>query len=193
LPVTEFFDNDNQPNEERIERKKANVLREISLNKGETFKIKKVNVMPESLPAAFESLKKDKVNKLERSLIIDLGGTTLDCGLILGAFEGISEIRGYSEIGTSRITHTVMNALTKASTPCNYFIADELIKNRHDNEYLQTLINDVAEIKNISHVIDREVKSLAESIRQEISTFSGMNRIYLTGGGAELIYPHIKQ
>ncbi|MDD0465022.1 plasmid segregation protein ParM, partial [Shigella sonnei] len=61
LPVTEFFDNDNQPNEERIERKKANVLREISLNKGETFKIKKVNVMPESLPAAFESLKKDKV------------------------------------------------------------------------------------------------------------------------------------
>ncbi|EFJ4490872.1 plasmid stabilization protein, partial [Escherichia coli] len=37
------------------------------------------------------------------------------------------------------------------------------------------------------------VKSLAESIRQEISTFSGMNRIYLTGGGAELIYPHIKQ
>ncbi len=25
LPVTEFFDNDNQPNEERIERKKANV------------------------------------------------------------------------------------------------------------------------------------------------------------------------
>ncbi|WP_354702591.1 hypothetical protein [Shigella flexneri] len=26
------------------------------------------------------------------------------------------------------------------------------------------------------------------SIRQEISTFSGMNRIYLTGGGAELIY-----
>ncbi|MCZ8858644.1 plasmid segregation protein ParM [Escherichia albertii] len=193
LPVTEFFDNDNQPNEERIERKKANVLREISLNKGETFKIKKVNVMPESLPAAFESLKKDKVNKLERSLIIDLGGTTLDCGLILGAFEGISEIRGYSEIGTSRITHTVMNALTKASTPCNYFIADELIKNRHDNEYLQTLINDVAEIKNITHVIDSEVKSLAESIRQEISTFSGMNRIYLTGGGAELIYPHIKQ
>lgn len=193
LPVTEFFDNDNQPNEERIERKKANVLREISLNKGETFKIKKVNVMPESLPAAFESLKKDKVNKLERSLIIDLGGTTLDCGLILGAFEGISEIRGYSEIGTSRITHTVMNALTKASTPCNYFIADELIKNRHDNEYLQTLINDVVEIKNITHVIDREVKSLAESIRQEISTFSGMNRIYLTGGGAELIYPHIKQ
>ncbi|EGK36622.1 plasmid segregation protein parM domain protein [Shigella flexneri K-227] len=40
--MTEFFDNDNQPNEERIERKKANVLREISLNKGETFKIKKL-------------------------------------------------------------------------------------------------------------------------------------------------------
>lgn len=59
--------------------------------------------MPESLPAAFESLKKDKVNKLERSLIIDLGGTTLDCGLILSAFEGISEIRGYSEIRD--ITH----------------------------------------------------------------------------------------
>lgn len=84
--MTEFFDADNQPNEVNIEAKKNNILRDISLNKGETFTVKEVKVMPESLPAALASIIADEVNPLERSLIVDLGGATLDCGIIQGAF-----------------------------------------------------------------------------------------------------------
>lgn len=193
LPVTEFFDTDNQPNESNIETKKKNVLREITLNKGDTFKIKKVNVMPESLPAAFESIKNDKVKPLERSLIVDLGGTTLDCGIIQGAFDSVTAIKGNADIGTSRITRAVMNALVNASTPSSYYVADEIIKNYTDEEYLRSLINDVEHIYNIQSVIQMESSSLADSVKNEIETFTGMQRIYLTGGGAEIIYPYIKQ
>lgn len=192
LPVTEFFDADNQPNEMNIEAKKKNVCRDISLNKGELFKIKQVNVMPESLPAAFSSLVADEVKPLERSLIVDLGGTTLDCGMIQGAFENITEIKGNAEIGTSRVTRAVMNALINASTPSSYYVAGEIIKNHTDKDYLCTLINDVEQIGNIQEVIQMESSSLAESVKNEIESFNGMHRIYITGGGAEIIYPYIK-
>lgn len=193
LPVTEFFDADNQPNEQNIEAKKKNVLRDISLNKGETFNIKKVSVMPESLPAALESIQNDKVKPLERSLIVDLGGTTLDCGIIQGPFDNVTAIKGNPDIGTSRITRAVMNALVNASTPSSYYVADEIIKNYTDEEYLQSLVNDVDHIYNIQTLIQLESSSLADSVRSEIESFTGMQRIYLTGGGAEIIYPYIKQ
>lgn len=193
LPVTEFFDMDNQINEENIEAKKKNVLRAISLNKGETFSIKEVNVMPESLPAALASIIADQVKPLERSLIVDLGGTTLDCGIIQGAFDSVTMIKGYSDIGTSRITRSVMNALANASTPSSYYVADEIIKHSSDEDYLRTLINDVDHINNVQAVVQQESSALADSVKNEIETFTGMHRIYLTGGGAEIIYPYIKQ
>ncbi|EQB4253056.1 TPA: plasmid segregation protein ParM domain-containing protein [Yersinia enterocolitica] len=193
LPVTEFFDADNQPNEANIEAKKNNVLRDISLNKGETFKIIDVKVMPESLPAALASIIADEVNPLERSLIVDLGGTTLDCGIIQGAFESITEVKGNAEIGTSRINRAVMNALMNASTPSSYYVTGEIIRNHLDEDYLRTLINDVDQISNIQSVIQMESASLADGVRNEIESFSGMHRIYLTGGGAEIIYSYIKE
>lgn len=193
LPVTEFFQEDNQPNMVNIESKKKNVLRDIILNKGETFFIKEINVMPESLPAALASVVADEVSPLERSLIIDLGGTTLDCGLVQGAFDSVSFIKGNSEIGTSRITKAVMSALINASTPTSYYVADEIIKNHTDENYLRRLVNDIDQIDAIKNVIKLESSSLADSVKNEISTFSSMNRIYLTGGGAEIIYPYIKQ
>lgn len=193
LPVTEFFDLDNQINEGNIELKKKNVLRAISLNKSDIFTIKEVSVMPESLPAALASIVADKVTPLERSLIVDLGGTTLDCGIIQGAFESVTAIKGNAEIGTSRITRAVMDALAKASTPSSYYVADEIIKNYKDESYLRRLINDVEHIYNVQYLIQVESSSLADSVRSEIETFTGMQRIYLTGGGAEIIYPYIKQ
>ncbi|CAI1775992.1 plasmid segregation protein ParM [Yersinia frederiksenii] len=38
-----------------------------------------------------------------------------------------------------------------------------------------------------------ESASLADGVRNEIESFSGMHRIYLTGGGAEIIYSYIKE
>lgn len=62
-----------------------------------------------------------------------------------------------------------------------------------DEDYLRTLINDVDQISNIQSVIQMESASLADGVRNEIESFSGMHRIYLTGGGAEIIYPYIKK
>ncbi|WP_119712765.1 plasmid segregation protein ParM domain-containing protein [Arsenophonus endosymbiont of Aleurodicus floccissimus] len=58
-----------------MERKKANLLREIKYHDGEgykdTFKIKKVHVSPESLTALHERFKYNDVNDYESSLIVD--------------------------------------------------------------------------------------------------------------------------
>lgn len=86
-----------------------------------------------------------------------------------------------------------MQELTNASTPSNYYVADELIKHQDDREYLNALINEESGVEKVLLAIHRESMSLAESIQNEISTFSGINRIYLAGGGAELIYPFIKE
>ncbi|WP_422528758.1 hypothetical protein [Serratia fonticola] len=51
-------------------------------------------------------------------MIVDLGRTTLDCGIIQGAFESITEVKGNAEIRTSRINRAVMNA----STPSSYYV-----------------------------------------------------------------------
>lgn len=192
LPVTEFFTEDSQINEDNIRRKKQNVLGELILNKGIIFNISNVFVMPESIPAARESLTKDKISSFERSLILDLGGTTLDCAVIQGELDGISEIKGNSEIGTSRLTKAVMNALSFASSPSSYVIADEVIKNIENQQFLQKIINDHDKIQYVINVIKKESKYLADSVINEIATINNINRIYLTGGGAEIIYPYIK-
>ncbi|MFP1451558.1 plasmid segregation protein ParM domain-containing protein [Escherichia coli] len=44
LPLTEYYDRNNQPNTENIERKKANFRKKITLNGGDTFTIKDVKV-----------------------------------------------------------------------------------------------------------------------------------------------------
>ncbi|ETT06933.1 TPA: plasmid segregation protein ParM domain-containing protein [Providencia alcalifaciens] len=193
LPVTEFFTKDSQINEDNIRRKKQNVLGELTLNKGETFTISNVFVMPESIPAARESLIKDQISSFERSLILDLGGTTLDCAVIQGELESISEIKGNSEIGTSRLTKAVMNALSFASSPSSYVIADEVIKNIGNQQLLQKIINDQDKIQYVIDEIKKESKYLADSVITEIATVSNINRIYLTGGGAEIVYPYIKE
>lgn len=193
LPVTEFFDADNQPNEKNIEKKKQNVLRRIALNKGENFTIAVVNVMPESIPAALESLTQDAVMPLERSLIVDLGGTTLDCAIIQGAFEQITMIKGNPDIGTARITKAVINALNNASTPSSFYVADEIIKNHEDDNFMAVLVNDTRHIQTIRDVIRMESHSLSESVQTTINDMTAVQRIYLTGGGAEIIYPYIKQ
>ncbi len=104
LPISEFYTRDCQKNELNIQRKIDNLMRPVKLNKGEVFTIEHVEVMPESLPAVFERLVKDNVGQFEKSLVIDLGGTTLDVGVIVGQFDSVSAIHGNSDIGVSLVT-----------------------------------------------------------------------------------------
>ena len=91
-------------------------MRPIRLNKGDVFTIEHVDVMPESLPAVFSRLVVDKVGQFEKSLVVDIGGTTLDVGVIVGQFDSVSAIHGNSGIGVSSVTKAAMSALRMAST-----------------------------------------------------------------------------
>ena len=83
LPISEFYTKECQKNELNIQRKIENLMRPIRLNKGDVFTIEHVDVMPESLPAVFSRLVMDKVGQFEKSLVVDIGGTTLDVGVIV--------------------------------------------------------------------------------------------------------------
>ncbi len=49
-------------------------------------------VMPESLPAVLSTLVNSNCNEFTRSLVIDLGGTTLDMGIVVGEFDEVSGV-----------------------------------------------------------------------------------------------------
>ena len=80
--------------------------------------------MPESLPAVFAQLVNDNVGPFEKSLVIDLGGTTLDVGVIVGQFEDVSAIHGNSSIGVSMVTQATLSALRMASSDTSPMVAD---------------------------------------------------------------------
>nr|UGK56156.1 hypothetical protein [Escherichia coli] len=50
---------------------------------------------PESLPAVTRADEIESIESFESSLVIDLGGTTLDVASITGQLEQISSVRGF--------------------------------------------------------------------------------------------------
>lgn len=191
LPVSEYYTADCQKNERNIARKKENLLRSLSLNKGETFIIRNVNVLPESLPAVLNVLLADNVNELEMSLIVDLGGTTLDCGAIVGRLDSVSKVLGEPGIGVSEVTNALRHALQIAGSLSNAFIADKLIRGRNNPALFEQLVNDATKIDFVKKTIDDAIKNLSDRVLNKLAQFKGIHRIYLTGGGAYLIYPFV--
>lgn len=192
LPVSEYFTSDMQENTDNIRRKAANLQKEITLNKGQLFSIKSVHVLPESLPAALASLEADNVSDLETSLVVDLGGTTLDCGAIAGRYRSVSQVSGEPGLGVTLVTTALMNALKQAGSHTSYYIADQLVKNRSNRALFETVVNDADKIDAVRGVINNSIARLGERVIQHLQAYKGVNRIYLTGGGAELIYPAVK-
>lgn len=193
LPISEFYTADCQKNELNIQRKIENVLRPVKLNKGTTFRIKHVEVMPESLPAVLNQLVNDNVGEFEKSMVIDLGGTTLDVGVIVGQFDGVSAIHGNSEIGVSMVTQATLSALKMASSDTSALVADELIKQRYSDQLVRQIVNDESKIPLVLETIDSAIKQLGKRVVDELSQFKNVNRIYLVGGGASLIEPAIRK
>ncbi len=194
LPITEYYRfEDCQKNEKNIERKRQNLMREISLNKGETFNVVDVEVMPESLPAVLSTLVNSNCNEFTRSLVIDLGGTTLDMGIVVGEFDEVSAVYGNNEIGVSMVTNTVRKALAFADSDSSYLVANELIRRRDDNEFAKEVINDESQINMVREKMEAKIHELAKLVVTEAKKFAkNPNRVYLVGGGASLIYPALQ-
>lgn len=195
LPITQFYNPDDcQRNEERIAAKRRNLMREISLNKGELFKIVDVHVMPESLPAALSHLLNSNVNEFTKSLVIDCGGTTLDMGVIVGEFDDVSAIYGNNEIGVAMVTDATRKLLAAADSDSSYLVANELIKRRHDLAFVKSVINDESRIEDILERIEIKIQELGDQVAYEAKKFAkNPNRVYLVGGGAHLIESALRQ
>ncbi|MGC6096704.1 plasmid segregation protein ParM domain-containing protein [Citrobacter portucalensis] len=195
LPITQFYKPDDcQRNDERIEAKRLNLMREIFLNKGELFRIVDVQVMPESLPAALSHLLNSNVNEFTRSLVIDCGGTTLDMGVIVGEFDDVSAIYGNNEIGVAMVTDVTRKLLAAADSDSSYLVANELIKRRHDMGFVKSVINDESRIADIIKRIETKIQELGDQVAYEAKKFAkNPNRVYVVGGGAHLIESAVRQ
>ena len=192
LPVSEFYDGDCQRNEDNIRRKKENLLRPLVLNRGKTFTVSSVSVMPESLPAVFSQLAMLKVGPLETSLVVDLGGTTLDAGVLVGQFEDVSAIHGNPGIGVSMVTRAAMNALRSAGSETSPFVADTVVRQRTDRVFLNQVINDATKVDSVVTAIEAEIASLSARVVSDLARWRNVNRVFLVGGGALLIEPAIR-
>lgn len=194
LPITEYYNPDDcQKNEGRIQAKRENLMRDITLNKGELFKIVDVEVMPESLPAVLSSLISSNCSEFTKSLVIDCGGTTLDMGVIVGEFDDVSGIYGNNEIGVAMVTDVSRKALAAADSDSSYLVANELIKRRHDMGFVKSIINDESCIPQVLQKIESKIRELGEQVAYEAKKFSkSPNRVYLVGGGAVLLESAIR-
>ncbi|MGY0160689.1 plasmid segregation protein ParM domain-containing protein [Edwardsiella tarda] len=193
LPISEFYQPDCQKNERNIQRKIDNLLRAVSINKGTAFKIESVEVMPESLPAVFTRLVQDNVGSFEKSLVIDLGGTTLDAGVITGQFDGITAIHGNPNIGVSSVTKATQFALKMADSETSPLVTDELIKRRNQNDFVSQVVNDSSKIQSVMETMNMEIEELGSRVVDELASFRHVNRVYIVGGGASLISDAVKE
>ena len=195
LPITEYYNPDDcQKNEIKIAAKRKNLMREISLNKGELFKIVDVEVMPESLPAALSRLIGSGCNEFTKTLVIDCGGTTLDMGIIVGEFDDVSDVYGNNEIGVSMVTDATRKALAAADSDSSYLVANEFIKRRHDMSFVRDVVNDESQIPKILEKMQNKIDELGSQVAHEAKKFAkNPNRVYLVGGGAPLIADALRE
>lgn len=190
LPLSEYYDRNNQRNETNIARKMKSLIRPVTLNGGKTFTIRNVSVMPESIPAGFDILK--DMGDLDSLLIVDLGGTTLDIAQVMGKMKGISRIFGDSTLGVSLITEAVRDAMAVARTKGSSCLANELIIHRNEYEFLAQRINDAKQIGMVKGTMDETLSRLQGRVLQAIDKFAGYTHVMTIGGGAELVYESVK-
>ncbi|CAM3827690.1 hypothetical protein BS639_24015 [Rouxiella silvae] len=190
LPLSEYYDADMQANRVNIDRKITSVTRAVARNKEEAFIITSVTVRPESMPAGFKDAQVLKPN--QSLLIIDIGGTTTDVSQVLGQMNGIVQIEFLTNVGVSIVTSVVKAALAKANTEASDYIINEMIKNRHDREFIDGCINDASQVDNVIKEIQSGINQLSEQVMEVVRRFHGFTAVTVAGGGAMICGQNIK-
>lgn len=193
LPLSEYYDADLQRDDVKIERKIQNLLRPLEINKGQAFTIESVEVMPESLPAAFSALSELNVGALEKTLVVDVGGTTLDAGIIVGQFEDVSAIHGNPKLGVSLVTSRVQAALASAGSEVSPYVASMTIRRRADADFINSVVNDPQRVDYVLSTIDAEINNLGRLVVNDLADFRHVNNVLLVGGGGELVEQAFRQ
>ncbi|MFW2593554.1 plasmid segregation protein ParM domain-containing protein [Klebsiella pneumoniae] len=174
LPLTEFYDEDAQYRLDNIERKKKSLLRDV-----------------ESIPAGISLC--DELKPSHSVLIIDLGGTTLDISMVAGQMTSVSRIYGDPKLGVSLVTDAVKLALARANTDTSSYNVDQIIINRHDEEYLTDNINDPDAVSEVKKVINNSIERLTTRVLTAIDSFKGYSHAIVIGGGAPLVADAIRE
>ncbi|PHM37577.1 Plasmid segregation protein ParM [Xenorhabdus mauleonii] len=195
LPITEYYTSDAQINDANIERKIRNVKRKITMqDNAPVFTFAEITVMPESIPAVAPILTPELVGEHDMTLVVDLGGTTLDCGLIRGRFESVVRTTGDAKLGAGAIIKEVQLKLFNSNTPSNYNHTDTLIRNILSGKEWEHKINDKGQISVIKQTLEQAIKKTSRKVIEHIEeNYSQFHRIYITGGGAEFIFDELSK
>lgn len=84
------------------------------------------------------------------------------------------------------MTNEVKRALVNASTETSSYNADQLIINRHDENYLLDNINSVDDIQMVKDAMNSSIERLNTRVLDAVSTFKGYTHVMVIGGGAAL-------
>jgi len=194
LPLSEYLDNQNQPNKANIEKKKNSIKRAVTAQDKSNFVITKVKVLPESIPAGIDVL--HSLNTDESMLIVDLGGTTLDISQVKGRMTGISQVYCDPLIGVSMVTEAISVVMGAESTTqkANSHVAEKLLISYHtDKSYLERILfNEALRSKVIARIQETE-KALCKRVLEAINRFSMYTHVMCVGGGAHIVANAVKE
>ncbi|MCU3435119.1 MULTISPECIES: plasmid segregation protein ParM domain-containing protein [Enterobacteriaceae] len=179
---------------ENIQRKKDNLMKPVERyldGKRYSFNVLSVTVFPESLPAVTRADEIEDIASFESSLVIDLGGTTLDVASITGQLEQISKVKGFDRIGCSIVYDEISRYLESEKLNTSNAYIHHLVDNRHDKSALK-----VAEDKRdgVFDAVNSAVQKLQSKVIRAVTQVEERpHNVFLVGGGSYLIETAIRK
>lgn len=198
LPLSTYYKGD-KPNAEVIERKNASIMTEVvAMDGSPVAKIVSHRVCPEGLAAwvdyAVDDDGKIRVDPSETVGVVDIGGRTTDCAVVLPG-RRIDHVRcGSADVGVLNVVEQVRVALQKK------FNVD--IGGANVEKALRTrTVKMWGKQVDIGEEIDAAVAQTTDTVLREVNRRLGdgvdLDRILLVGGGAHVFknvadrYPNV--
>ncbi|MBL5885674.1 stbA family protein [Lelliottia amnigena] len=188
LPLSQFYTSLGETNNENIQRKKDNLMKPVEryLNGvRHSFNVLSVTVFPESLPAVTRAEEINGLESFEVSLVVDLGGTTLDVASITGKLEQISKVRGYDRIGCSIVYDEIRRKLESVNLNNSNAFIQHLIENR--NNIAGIKVNEKLKDEVFGAVQEAIGKLQAKVLKAVSEVEEYPHYVFLVGGGSYLI------
>lgn len=198
LPVNAYFLGNTELNKTLITAKQKNLGREVECGSHAVAKIASNTVIAEAIAAYFDSMfdmqgrHTDLYDEFKSSTVgvIDIGGRTTDCAVILPGAEAIDMARtGSSDIGVLNMydaIHARIKAQEDLDLPLNKL--EKLVRTKK--------LRAGGEEIDVKNIVDDEINKLAEKILSAIYPKIGNGRdleyILIVGGGAYILKNHLQ-
>lgn len=198
LPVDAYFLGDTEQNTVLIEAKRKNLARQVQCGSHAVANITDNVVVAEAIAAYFDTMldlegePTEYYEDFRNSTVgvIDIGGKTTDCAVILPGADSIDMQRtGSSDIGVLSM-YDAINARIKAKEDF------ELTPNKIETMIRTKTLRAGGEEIDVTDLVNDELKKLSEKIFSAIHPKIGKGRdlehILIVGGGAHLLKSYMK-